>query len=163
MGYIQPDYTPDPGQDVPDGTYKVEVKGVEEKRSKYKPDGTGEQPMLRVTFKIFGKDATFADYMMLGGKGRFTTYDKLVALGVHTKGSKEKIDPFRLIGQRAYAALVGEEYEGQKRPKINTRAEGSMGGLWPESAPPPDVAESKAADEFFGTDDKPVDPDSVPF
>lgn len=137
MSPVKIDRTPPPEFGTPPGTYLLEVVECSSEKSKK------GQSMLHVEFKVVG--GTFngddvSDYLILEGKARGIGQNKLKALGIDF--SKD-FEAYELIGRRAYAAIVQEsrEYQGKTytNARIDINAEGSMSGLWPEDAPPPDV------------------------
>lgn len=126
--------TPDPN-DVKPGKYLVECVNVDEKTAQ----ASGDR-YWRVRWEEVGTGRRIAeDVFMLAGGGVGMTKRRLKAiLGIET-GAVEASD---MLGKRMWVATTTREFRGEQQPCVDTKAEGSALGYWPESAfeQPPEQA-----------------------
>lgn len=101
----------------PEGTYLAEVDLVETAKS-----AKGDT-YLRVQLRDVNTRAEICrDMVMLTGGGRGIGMAKLRQLGV-PEGT-QKLEPLALVGKRVRVAIMHDTYEGQKRAKVDIKAEG---------------------------------------
>jgi len=116
---------PDPGL-VPVGTYLAEISEVSTRSSKKSGDA-----MWLVTWKrVDTRERLAQDVWMLEGKGAAMTKKRLKFLGFKTEDGE--VDGHQLLGKRAHLAICHEEYAGELQAKVDSKADDSCFGMFPE-------------------------------
>lgn len=117
---------------MPEGVHLVEISDAKEGTSKGK-----NLKQWTVTLRSWDRpEETVLSWWPLEGPMTFKTRRYLALLGFASDAIVETQD---LIGRKFYVAIKHEEYRGEMGAKVDERAEGSTNGIWPESAPPPQV------------------------
>lgn len=128
--------TPDPML-LPAGTHLLEIVGVDTKRSKK----SGDSYWLIEWASVDDPKKKANDVWMIEGRGIGMTKKRLRVLQFDLSA---EIEPGDLIGKRAYCAVYHDEFEGDVRAKIDSKAEDSSFGMWPELEPPESIANEEA-------------------
>lgn len=103
------------GKAVPDGNYTLEVKEVTEEES------SEGNPYLKFIYKIVGGPAANAvvyDNASLQPQALWRLKTILECFEMEVPDGAMDIDIEELVGQQLDAEIVGEEYQGRKRPRV---------------------------------------------
>lgn len=118
---------PDPGLPAV-GTHLGEISGVKQGASKKSGDS-----YWMVSWKSVETGRPLAtDIWMLEGNGATMTRKRLKFFGF-TKDAE--VDGPDLLGKRAHLAIIHDEWQGELRAKIDTRADNSCFGMFPDVEP----------------------------
>lgn len=126
----------------PEGRYRFEVRGCEEKVSK---SSGASMFVVGLSALDWGGEMLCQDIIMLGGKGAGIGIQKLKALGF--SGTEREIKAGELVGRRGFCNLGIEEYQEGDKPPVRQskvgweKGDGSMCGYWPETVVPDGVLE----------------------